>query len=82
MEKKLWFVKETIENLTPLMIRETDNSSVFIVESCFKKDIPKGSNIQIPHEQLISYDRAMYILKLHVGSLLNFMEDLPIEYKL
>ena len=74
-DRPLWFIKESVENFMPVLVRETENEGIVVVESCFKNDIPKGSPIQIQPEQLISQERADYILTIHVGRLENYMKE-------
>jgi hypothetical protein len=69
----LWFIKETVENFMPILVRETENKDIVVVESCFKNDIPTGSSIQVQPEQLISQERASYILNIHIARLENYM---------
>lgn len=72
---KQYFLKESLEHLSPILVQETDTESTYSVVSSFKGDIPPNTTVQVPETQLVDCDRALYVLNLRVGALLNFVEN-------
>lgn len=79
--KVLYVLRETLLNFQPIVVSK-DTSGILSIVSTFKNDIPVGMNVQVNDldRDLISLGKAKELLSLHVGRLLNYLENVEVNH--